>query len=161
MSVDPFTSLQPTYQAWFPVVCLPWLCFGVEQQEDTGEWAVRGCIAPDGINAITTQPDKLYMAGVDGSADLASALKEAFGDDAPLCMAKVDWQSVFLPNAFACIQLSASLRGSVEPYFRRRNVPAIAGGIRRLGCSIPISKGVTHQPSSHFRFVLCFSCPTY
>ena len=74
---------------------LAWLYFGVEQQKNSGEWVVRGCLAPDGINAITMQPEKLYMAGVDGVAELGRALHSALSPTACLQMAREDWRSSF------------------------------------------------------------------
>ena len=74
---------------------LCWLYFGVEQEKDTGELAVRGCLAPDGINALTWQPEKIYMAGVDGVAAAGRALRSKFGIDKNLCMAREDWRSGF------------------------------------------------------------------
>ena len=34
--------------------------------KDTGAWAFRGCLDPDGINRYTSHPEKVYMAGLDG-----------------------------------------------------------------------------------------------
>ena len=45
---------------------LVWLYFGVEQYTDAGELKVRGCLSPSGVNAFTTFPESIYMAGIDG-----------------------------------------------------------------------------------------------
>ena len=74
---------------------LAWLYFGVEQEKDSGEIAIRGCLAPDGVNALTTQPEKIYMAGVDGIAAAGRALRAALDPSQCICMAREDWRSGF------------------------------------------------------------------
>ena len=74
---------------------LVWLYFGVEQIKDSGALAIRGCLAPDGINEITYQPEQIYMAGVDGVAAVSKSLHKALGMQSNLVMAREDWRSGF------------------------------------------------------------------
>ena len=72
---------------------LAWLYFGVVQQKSSGEWTVRGCLAADGINSISGHCETLYMAGVDGVAELGRALRNAIGEQVKLRMASEDWRT--------------------------------------------------------------------
>lgn len=70
---------------------LAWLYFGVEQLKDTGRLSVRGCLAPDDLNACTAHEENIFMAGVDGILSLGHQLQSALGPNVELVMAREDW----------------------------------------------------------------------
>ena len=71
---------------------LCWPYFGVKQQRDSGERVIRGCLAPTGINDITSHLEKFYMAGVDGVISLLRAMRASLGMQAELCLARRAWR---------------------------------------------------------------------